>query len=322
MKFVHTHNHSEFSFLDGVAKVEKMAEKAKEMGHEALALTDHGTMSGVIAFYSACKAVGIKPLLGIEFYMTPLGKSRLERIPYARQEYSNPKEKHRNIYHLVAIAKNEEGFSNLCKLTSSSFIDGFYQRNRIDMDILKQYHKGLIVSSACLAGEINHFLSLGNYEHAKNVAKEFKTVFDEDFYLEIQNGGYKSQADIIPLIHKLGKELDIKVIATNDAHYVNAEDSAVQDYMLLIGQRLTIHDDKGLKMGDELYLKNSSEMLKMLPNEEESLDNTNEISDKVNLDLELGAIHIPVFDIKTDAMYKDFLLETGEIDEEVDSCGG
>ena len=318
MEFVHTHNHSEFSNLDGAAKVERMAQKAKELGHRAIALTDHGTMSGVIAFYQACKENEIKPLLGIEFYTTPVGRSRIERIAYAKEPHDSEKDRHRNNYHLIAIAKDEEGFSNLSKLTSYSYMDGFYMKPRIDFDILKEHSKGLIISSACLAGEINHFLSLNNYEKALAVAKNYKEVFENDFYLEIQNGGLIEQKKIVPGIHKISKELGIKTIFTNDAHYVNREDSATQDYMLLIQQRMTVNDERGLVMGDELYLKDSEEMLAMLPDEAQSLENTLEMIDKVNLEIELGKVHIPVFDIKTDAKYKQFLLETGEIDE----CSG
>lgn len=309
MEFSHLHNHSEYSFLDGATKVKEMAQRAKELGHKSIALTDHGTMSGIIDFYSACTEEKIKPLIGIEFYTVPMNKSRFERIRYSREAYDNELERDRNNYHLVALAKNEEGFSNLCKLTSSSYIDGFYMKNRIDMELLEKYHKGLIVSSACLAGEINHFLLLGNYEKAKDIAKRYKEIFDEDFYLEIQNSGMKEQIAIIPGIKKLGKELGIKVIATNDAHYVTRDKSKTQDYMLLIQQGLTVNDERGLKMGDELYLKDANEMLKMLPNQEEALDNTLEVADKVNLNIELGLVHIPVYDISKDAKYQQFLLE-------------
>jgi len=319
MEFTHLHNHSEYSFLDGVAKTSAMAKRAKELGHKSIAITDHGTMAGVIDFYSACEKEKIKPLLGIEFYMTPMGKSHLERVPYARQEYSDPKEKHRNNYHLLAIAKNEEGFSNLCKLTSLSFIDGFYMKNRIDMELLEKYHKGLIISSACLAGEINHFLSLGNYDRAREVARRFKEVFEDDFYMELQYGGIEQQRLIIPEIKKLAKELDITTIVTNDTHYVTRDESKTQNYMLLIAQRMTVRDEGGLHMGDELYLKDDKEMLQALPGEEQSLENTLEVADKVNLKIELGAVHIPVYDIKRDSNYRQYLLETGDIEED-DDC--
>lgn len=315
MDFAHLHNHSEYSFLDGATKVSAMAERAKELGHKAIALTDHGTMAGAIDFYSACSKVGIKPIIGIEFYTTPMGKSRLERIPYSKGEYANPMERDRNNYHLVALAQNEEGFSNLCKLTSSSFIDGFYIKNRIDFELLKQYSNGLIISSACLAGEVNYFLSIGNYNKAKEIAKNYKEVFGENYYLEIQNGGYNDQMKIVPMIKKIGKELGIKVIATNDAHYTTREESKAQDYVLLIQQGLTVKDDKGLKMGEELYLKTANEMLKMLPGEEEALDNTLEVADKVDLNIELGKVHIPVYDITRDSKYEQYLIETGDLGE-------
>ena len=316
MEFAHLHNHSEYSFLDGATKVASMAKRAKELGHSALALTDHGTMSGAIDFYSACEKEDIKPLIGIEFYTTPMGKPRVEKVPYARAEYANPMDKERNNYHLVAIAKDEEGFSNLCKLTSSSYIDGFYMKNRIDFELLKQYSKGIIVSSACLAGEVNHFLAIGNYDRAKFVAKAYKEVFGDDYYLEIQNGGYQDQMRIVPLIKQLGKELGIKVIATNDAHYTTRAESAAQNYVLLIQQGLTVNDDRGIKMGDELYLKDDKEMLQMLPGEEEALENTLEIVDKVDLKIELGKVHIPVYDITKDNKYQQYILETGDLGEE------
>ena len=209
-KFVHLHNHSDFSLLDGAASVKKLVAKAKELGMSHLALTDHGNMFGAIAFYKSAKAAGIRPIIGCEVYIYP--PSRFEQK--ADERY----------YHMILLAKNNTGYKNLIKLVSAGYLEGFYYRPRIDDQILEQYHEGLICSSACIAGEIPRLILAGEREKAKERALFYKNIFGDDFYLEVMNHGIEEEARANEGIFELAAELNISVIATNDIHYVEAED--------------------------------------------------------------------------------------------------
>ena len=206
--FVHLHIHSEFSLLDGANRIKDLPVRAKELGMKAIALTDHGVMYGAIDFYKACKKEGIKPIIGCEVYVAP--RSRFDKEPNIDNHY----------YHLILLAKNNEGYKNLSKLVSIGFVDGYYYKPRIDLEVLEKYHEGLICLSACLAGAVNQALLNGQEEKAEEVALWHKNIFGEDYYIEIQNNGIKEQVLANQKLVKLARKLDIPLVATNDAHYL------------------------------------------------------------------------------------------------------
>ena len=206
-KFVHLHIHSEFSLLDGANRVKEIPVIAKELGMDSIAITDHGVMFGVIDFYKACKANGIKPIIGCEMYVAP--RSRKDKDPNIDSKYN----------HLILLAKDMQGYKNLSKLVSLSFIEGYYYKPRIDKELLEKYHEGLICLSACLAGEVPQAIQKNDMEEAKRACLWFKNLFGEDYYLEIQNNGIREQTFVNQKLIELSRQLDIPLVATNDAHY-------------------------------------------------------------------------------------------------------
>lgn len=276
--FTHLHNHTVYSLLDGYSKVEDMVLKAKDMGMKSIAITDHGVMYGVIDFYKACKKHNIKPIIGCEVYIT-----------------DNMKEKGGQRYHLILIAKNEEGYRNLCYLVSKSWQDGFYIKPRIDFDLLTKHKDGLICLSACLQGEIAHNIMKGKNDEAKDIAKKYKSLFGEDYYLEVQDHKLYEDKEVTSRVIKIGKELNIKVLCTNDSHYINKEDSVVHDLLLAIQQGRDLDDIGRLRFpNNEFYLKSEDEMRSIFP--DFICDNTNEVADKCNLEFEFGVNKIPIFE--------------------------
>lgn len=310
-EFIHYHNHSEYSSLDAVSKVKDMAKKALELKHKAVGLTDHGTMSGLLAFNAACLSVDVKPILGIEFYVTPYGTSRHDRIAYARQTVGDISERQRNNYHLIALATSLDGFNNLCRLTTLSYLEGKYIRPRIDFELLNNYKDGLVITSACLAGEVNHWLRVGNEKKALEVASALNDIFGENFYLELMYSDLEEQKEIIPGVKKIAKKLGRKITVANDSHFVNYEDSVVQDYSLLVMQGQTVHSQNGLRMGDQYYMKDYDEMLRAV-NEPEGLKSTMEIAEKCEVSFKLGDPKIPTYNITTDSLYNEYKQELEE----------
>ncbi len=224
MAFTHLHVHTEYSLLDGSSKIKEILARAKELGQDSLAITDHGVMYGVIDFYKAAGEIGIKPIIGCEVYVAP--GSRFEK------ENTVSDERYR---HLVLLAENDTGYSNLMKIVSKGFIEGFYYKPRVDMEVLERYHEGVIALSACLAGEIPGNLIKGNYEGAKEAALRFRKLFGEDnFFLELQDHGIPEQKTVNAGIVRLAKETGIKLVATNDVHYTFAEDAEAHDILLCI----------------------------------------------------------------------------------------
>ena len=247
-KFIHLHVHSEYSLLDGANRIKDLPVRAKEMGMDAIALTDHGVMYGVIDFYKACKKEGIKPIIGCEVYVA--NRSRFDKE--AGLDFNN---------HLILLAKNNEGYKNLTKLVSSGFTEGFYYKPRIDKEILEKHHEGLICLSACLAGEVNQAILKDDMEHAKEVALWFKNLFGEDYYLEIQNNGIKEQMLANQKLIQLSREFDIPIVATNDAHYSRREDAYNHEVLLCIQTGKKMKDEERMRFEtEELYLKTSEEM--------------------------------------------------------------
>lgn len=283
-QFVHLHVHSEYSLLDGAARVKELAKHAAELGMSALALTDHGVMYGAVPFYKACKEYGIKPIIGCEMYYT--AGSLRERG--SRQDQP--------IYHLILLAKNAQGYRNLMRLCSIAQLEGHHYRPRIDMQHLESHAEGLIVLSSCLAGEVSQHLLHDRYDQAKAAAERYLSVFGDDFYLEIQDHGMYEQKKVIQHMVRLSKETGIPLVATNDVHYVHAEDHAVQDILICIGTGKTIHDQERLKFHtDQMYLKSGEEMARLFPHLLEALQRTEEIAEKCNVQIELGGSILPEY---------------------------
>ena len=285
-KFVHLHIHSEFSLLDGANRIKDLPVRAKELGMDAIALTDHGVMYGAIDFYKACKKEGIKPIIGCEVYVAL--RSRFDKEPGVDNKY----------YHLILLAKNNEGYKNLSKLVSLGFVDGYYYKPRIDREILEKYHEGLICLSACLAGEINQNLLNGREEEAERVALWHKELFGEDYYIEIQNNGIQEQVLANQKLIKLARKLDIPIVATNDAHYLRREDAYNHEVLLCIqtGKRMSDQDRMRFDT-DELYVKSPEEMSEYFSNFPDAIENTVKIADKCNVEFEFGHTILPNYDV-------------------------
>ncbi|RKP54951.1 DNA polymerase III subunit alpha [Cohnella endophytica] len=282
--FVHLHVHSEYSLLDGAARIKEMAAKAAELGMKSLALTDHGVMYGAVPFYKACLEHGIKPIIGMEAYMT--GGSRHER--QSRKEQP--------IYHLTLLAKNETGYRNLMKLTSIGHLEGFYYRPRIDFEVLTEYAEGLVCLSGCMSSELSRKLMDDDYEAAKETASRYRQLFGDDYYLEIQDHGILEQKKLTANVIKLSEELGIPLVATNDSHYVGDDDHSLQDVLLCIGTGKTIDDPDRFKIStNQLFLKTGDEMAGLFRHVPEAIANTVKIADSISLELEFGKHILPAF---------------------------
>lgn len=285
--FVHLHVHTEYSLLDGAGRVGKLVERAKDLGMKSIAITDHGVMYGVVDFYKKAKSCGIKPIIGCEVYVAP--RTMKDREP--RQDSSQ--------YHLVLLAKNQEGYNNLIKLVSMGFTEGFYYKPRVDIEVLKEHSEGLVALSACLAGEIPNLLMNGNYEKAKEAALRYRDIFgEENFYLEVQDHGIQEQILVNQEVVRLSKETGIPLIATNDVHYVERDDSRAHDILLCIQTGKTVEDSVRLKFtGEEFYLKSQEEMYELFKYIPEAIENTNKVADMCNMDFIFGQVHLPSFEV-------------------------
>ena len=286
MDFTHLHLHTEYSLLDGCNRIKNVIDKAVELGQKSIAITDHGVMYGVIDFYKYAKEKGIKPIIGCEVYVST--RSRFD------------KQKGIDGYnHLVLLCKDSIGYQNLIKLVSCGFTEGFYNKPRIDRELLEQYNQGIIALSACLAGEIPQQLLKGDYEAAKQTALWYKNVFGEgNYYLEIQDHGINEQKLINPQLVRLSKETGIPLVATNDAHYTTAEDYKAHKVLLCVQTATKITDDNALEFKtNEFYLKSAEQMASLFPDLPEAISNTQVIADKCNLEFEFGKIKLPKFDI-------------------------
>ena len=285
-KFVHLHVHSEFSLLDGANRIKDLPVRAKELGMDAMAITDHGVMFGAIDFYKACKANGIKPIIGCEVYVAP--RRMADRDPSIDNRYN----------HLILLAKDNNGYKNLAKLVSLGFTDGFYYKPRIDKEVLEKYHEGLICSSACLAGEVASEIVKGDMEAAKKSALWFKSIFGEDYYLEIQNNGIKEQVLVNQKLIQLSRELDIPLLATNDSHYLKKEDAYNHEVLLCIqtGKRMSDEDRMRFET-DELYIKSPEEMMDYFKAVPDAIENTVKVAEKCNVEFEFGHTILPNYDV-------------------------
>ena len=285
MSFVHLHVHTEYSLLDGACRIDKIAQRAKELGQTALAVTDHGVMYGAVAFYKACKEAGIKPIIGCEVYVAP--RAMTDKAHGTDNDYS----------HLILLCRNEQGYRNLCRLVSAGFTEGFYMKPRIDWALLHKHAEGLICLSGCLAGEIPQRLIRGDYDGAKARAVELAELFGEDgFYLEIQNHGIPDEARAAEGLIRLHRDTGIPLVVTNDAHYIEKKDAYYQDVLMCIQMGKTVDDPNRMRFeSQELYLKSEDEMRALFPDWQEAADNTVKIAEMCSFDFTFGHYFLPRF---------------------------
>ena len=282
--FTHLHLHTEYSLLDGACRIEGLMQRVKALGQTAVAITDHGVMYGCVDFYKAAKKAGVKPIIGCEVYVAT--RTRFDKVN--RIDGSN---------HLVLLCKNETGYKNLIKMVSVGFTEGFYNKPRVDHELLEEYHEGLICLSACLAGEIPQALLAGDYEKAKNLARYYEDLFGKgNYYIEIQDHGLDEQRTVLPLLVRLSRETGIPLVATNDAHYLEKEDSRMQHILVCIQTNKTVNDDDVLEFGtDEFYVKSTDEMYELFSAWPEACENTNRIAEMCSFDFEFGVTKLPYF---------------------------
>ena len=305
MSFTHLHVHTEFSLLDGSCKIKEIVARAKELGMDSLAITDHGVMYGAIDFYKAAKDVGIKPIIGCEVYVAT--GSRFEKEAGTNDS---------RYYHLVLLAENNTGYSNLMKIVSKGFVDGFYYKPRVDYEILEKYHEGVIALSACLAGEVQRYLARGFYEEAKKAALKHLEIFGEgNYFLELQDHGIPEQKIVNNSLLKLSKETGIPLVATNDVHYINADDAVPHDILLCIQTGKKVADEDRMRYeGGQYYLKSEDEMKRLFSYAPEALENTHDIADRCDVDIEFGVTKLPKFDVPegyTSWEYLNYLCTKG-----------
>ena len=305
MAFTHLHVHTEYSLLDGSSKIKELAARVKELGMDSIAITDHGVMYGVIDFYKAAKEVGIKPIIGCEVYVAP--GSRFDRETVSGED---------RYYHMVLLAENNEGYQNLMKIVSKGFVDGFYYKPRVDDEVLRTYHKGIIALSACLAGEIPRLLVRGLYEEAKKAALRYEEIFGQgNFFLELQDHGIPAQKTVNQGLVRMSRELGIELVATNDSHYTFAEDANAHDILLCIQTGKKVSDENRMRYeGGQYYLKSEEEMRALFPYAQEALDNTVKIAARCEVEIEFGVTKLPRFEVpegETSWSYLQKLCEEG-----------
>ena len=288
MAFTHLHVHTEYSLLDGSNKISEYVARVKELGQTAAAITDHGVMYGVIEFYKAAKAAGIRPVLGCEVYVAP--NSRFDR------ETAHGEDRY---YHLVLLAENNQGYGNLMKIVSRGFVDGYYYKPRVDMELLETYHEGLIALSACLAGEVQRNLARGFYEEAKETARRYQSCFGEgNFFLELQDHGLAQQQLVNQQLLRLSKDTGIELVATNDVHYTYQEDETPHDILLCLQTGKKLSDENRMRYeGGQYYVKSEEEMKKLFPYAMEAVENTQKIADRCQVEIEFGVTKLPDFPV-------------------------
>lgn len=288
MKFTHLHVHTEYSLLDGSNKIKEYVARVKELGMDSAAITDHGVMFGVIDFYRAAKAEGIKPILGCEVYVAP--QSRFDKEAGTRED---------RYYHLVLLAENNKGYENLTKIVSKAFVEGYYYKPRVDYELLEQYHEGIIALSACLAGEVQKNLLRGMYEEAVKSAKRYEKIFGKgNFFLELQDHGIPEQATVNQRLLRLSQDTGIELVATNDVHYTYAEDEKPHDILLCIQTGKKLQDENRMRYeGGQYYVKSPEEMAELFPYALQALENTQKIADRCDVEIEFGVTKLPRYDV-------------------------
>ncbi len=301
MSFTHLHVHTEYSLLDGSCKIKELVRRAKELNMDSMAITDHGVMYGAIDFYKAAKEAGIKPIIGCEIYVSP--GSRFDK------EKDNNDDRY---YHLVLLAENDTGYHNLMKIVSKGFVEGFYYKPRVDYEVLEEYHEGIIALSACLAGEVQRFLARGMYEEAVRSARRYEDIFGKgNFFLELQDHGIDTQRTVNMSLMKMSKELNIDLVATNDIHYILAEDAVPHDILLCIQTGKKVADEDRMRYdGGQYYVKSEEEMKEIFPYALWALENTHKIAERCNVEIEFGVRKLPKYDVP-----KEF-CDRGESEED------
>ena len=288
MAFTHLHVHTEYSLLDGSNKIKEYVKRVRELGMDSAAITDHGVMYGVIEFYKEAKAAGINPILGCEVYVAP--NSRFDK------ELAGGEDRY---YHLVLLAENNTGYANLMKIVSRGFTEGYYYRPRVDMEVLNEFHEGVIALSACLAGEVQRYIVKGLIDEAKKTALKYEACFGKgNFFLEMQDHGIPEQKTVNAALLKMSKELDIPLVVTNDVHYTYAEDEKSHDVLLCIqtGKKLS-DEDRMRYIGGQYYVKSEEEMKGLFPYAWEAVENTKRIADRCCVDIEFGVTKLPHFEV-------------------------
>lgn len=288
MAFTHLHVHTEYSLLDGSCKIKELVARAKELGMDSMAITDHGVMYGVIDFYRAAREAGIKPVIGCEVYVT--SGSRFDRETVSGED---------RYYHLVLLAENNKGYQNLMKIVSKGFVDGFYYKPRVDYEVLEQYHEGIIALSACLAGEVQRYISRGMYEQGKAAALHYEKLFGKgNFFLELQDHGIPTQKTVNQGLLRMNEETGIELVATNDIHYTFAEDATPHDLLLCLQTGKKVTDENRMRYeGGQYYCKSEEEMRALFPYASEAVDNTHKIAERCNVEIEFGVTKLPKFDV-------------------------
>lgn len=289
MSFAHLHVHTEYSLLDGSNKIKECVSRVKELGMDSVAITDHGVMYGVIDFYRAAKAAGIRPILGCEVYVAPGSRFDKEAVGNGDDRY----------YHLVLLAENDEGYHNLMKIVSRGFTEGYYYKPRVDIDVLKEYHQGLIALSACLAGEVQRNILRGMYDEGKKAALRYQEIFGEgNFFLELQDHGMQEQKLVNQSLLRMSKETGIELVATNDIHYTYAQDEKPHDMLLCIQTGKKLSDENRMRYeGGQYYIKSEDEMKELFPYALEALENTQKIADRCHVEIEFGVTKLPKYDV-------------------------
>ena len=288
MEFTHLHVHTEYSLLDGSNKIKEYVARVKELGMDSAAITDHGVMYGVIDFYRAAREAGINPILGCEVYVAP--GSRFDR------EVGSGDDRY---YHLVLLAENNQGYSNLMKIVSKAFVEGFYYKPRVDLELLEKYHEGIIALSACLAGEVARYLARGMYEDAKIVALRYQDIFGKgNFFLELQDHGIPEQQTVNQQLLRMHRETGIDLVATNDVHYTMAEDAEPHDVLLCLQTQKKLSDENRMRYeGGQYYVKSPEEMARLFPYALEALENTHKIAERCHVEIEFGVTKLPKYDV-------------------------
>ena len=288
MSFVHLHVHTEYSLLDGSNKIKEYVSRVKELGMNSAAITDHGVMYGVIDFYRAAKAAGIKPILGCEVYVAP--GSRFDKAPGMTDD---------RYYHLVLLAENQKGYENLTKIVSKGFVEGYYYKPRVDMEVLEKYHEGIIALSACLAGEVQKNLQRGMYQEAIASAKRYEEIFGKhNFFLELQDHGMQEQQMVNQQLIRLSMETGIELVATNDVHYTYAEDEKPHDILLCLQTGKKLDDENRMRYeGGQYYVKSEAQMKALFPYALEAIENTQKIADRCHVEIEFGVTKLQKYEV-------------------------
>ena len=301
MNFTHLHTHTEYSLLDGSNKIKEYVARVKELGMDSAAITDHGVMYGAIDFYRACKAAGINPVMGCEVYVAPGSRFDKEAVGSGDDRY----------YHLVLLSENNEGYQNLMKIVSIGFVEGYYYKPRVDLEVLEQYHEGIIALSACLAGEVSCYLTRNFYEEAKKAALRYLNIFGEgNFFLELQDHGIPEQRLVNQQLVRMSQELNIPLVATNDVHYTYREDESSHDILLCIQTGKKVQDEDRMRYeGGQYYVKSPEEMAQLFPYALDALENTHKIAQRCHVDIEFKQYKLPQYDVPDGYTAKEYLVK-------------